>query len=65
MSEVPRSPRSDPPSSYGELEGRVMRNTGWVALSLGLPFAIGYLVGGTLEAGLAGLVWGGLGRIFA
>jgi stearoyl-CoA desaturase (Delta-9 desaturase) len=37
----------------------------WVALSLGLPFAIGYLVGGTLEAGLAGLVWGGLVRIFA
>ncbi len=37
----------------------------WVALSLGLPFALGYLVGGTLEAGLAGLVWGGLVRIFA
>ena len=37
----------------------------WVGLSLGLPFAIGYLVGGTLEAGLAGLVWGGLVRIFA
>ena len=26
---------------------------------------VGYLVGGTLEAGLAGLVWGGLVRIFA
>ena len=37
----------------------------WVGLSLGLPFAVGYLVGGTLEAGLAGLVWGGLVRIFA
>lgn len=37
----------------------------WVVLSLALPFAIGYLVGGTLEAGLAGLVWGGLVRIFA
>jgi stearoyl-CoA desaturase (delta-9 desaturase) len=37
----------------------------WVALSLGIPFAIGYAVGGTLEAGLAGLVWGGLVRIFA
>ena len=37
----------------------------WVGLSLGLPFAVGYLVGGTLEAGLAALVWGGLVRIFA
>jgi len=37
----------------------------WVALTLGLPFAIGYWVGGTVEAGLAGLVWGGLIRIFA
>ena len=37
----------------------------WVVLSLGIPFAIGYLVGGTLEAGIAGLVWGGLVRIFA
>ena len=37
----------------------------WVVLSLGLPFAVGYLVGGTLGAGLAGLVWGGLIRIFA
>ena len=26
----------------------------WVGLSLGLPFAVGYLVGGTLEAGLPG-----------
>jgi stearoyl-CoA desaturase (delta-9 desaturase) len=37
----------------------------WVALSLGIPFAIGYAVGGTAAAGLAGLVWGGLVRIFA
>ena len=37
----------------------------WVVLSLGIPFAIGYAVGGTLEAGIAGLVWGGLVRIFA
>jgi stearoyl-CoA desaturase (delta-9 desaturase) len=37
----------------------------WVVLSLGIPFAIGYAVGGTLEAGLAGFVWGGLVRIFA
>jgi stearoyl-CoA desaturase (delta-9 desaturase) len=37
----------------------------WVTLTLGLPFAIGYLIGGTVQAGLAGLVWGGLIRIFA
>jgi len=37
----------------------------WVALTLGLPFLIGYSVGGTVAAGLAGLVWGGLIRIFA
>src|SRR5205814_6399055 len=37
----------------------------WVALTLGLPFALGYLIGGTAQAGLAGLVWGGLIRIFA
>jgi stearoyl-CoA desaturase (delta-9 desaturase) len=37
----------------------------WVVLTLGLPFAIGYLIGGTVQAGLAGLVWGGLIRIFA
>ena len=37
----------------------------WVALTLGLPFAIGYWVGGSVKAGFAGLVWGGLVRIFA
>ena len=37
----------------------------WVVLTLGIPFAVGYLVGGTLSAGFAGLVWGGLVRIFA
>ena len=36
----------------------------WVVLTLGLPFAIGYWVGGT-AGGLEGLVWGGLVRIFA
>ena len=36
----------------------------WVALSLGIPFAVGYAVGGTWQAGLQGLVWGGLVRIF-
>src|SRR5207244_1300496 len=37
----------------------------WVVLTLGIPFAIGYAVGGTWEAGLEGLVWGGLIRIAA
>ena len=36
----------------------------WVVLTFGIPFAIGYAVGGTWEAGLEGLVWGGLLRIF-
>jgi stearoyl-CoA desaturase (delta-9 desaturase) len=37
----------------------------WVVLTLGLPFLIGYWLGGTVGAGLEGLVWGGLIRIFA
>src|SRR4051812_8049522 len=36
----------------------------WVVLTFGLPFLIGYLVGGTLEAGLEAFVWGGVLRIF-
>jgi stearoyl-CoA desaturase (delta-9 desaturase) len=36
----------------------------WVALTLGLPFAAGYLVGGTWARGVEALVWGGLVRIF-
>jgi stearoyl-CoA desaturase (delta-9 desaturase) len=36
----------------------------WVVLTLGIPFAVGYWVGGTWEAGVEGLVWGGLLRIF-
>ena len=34
------------------------------SLTLGIPFAIGYAVGGTVGAGLEALVWGGLIRIF-
>ena len=37
----------------------------WVVLTLGIPFAIGYVVGGTWGAGLEALVWGGLIRIAA
>ncbi len=37
----------------------------WVVLTLGLPFAIGYVVGGgSIALGLEALVWGGLFRIF-
>jgi stearoyl-CoA desaturase (Delta-9 desaturase) len=36
----------------------------WVVLTFGLPFAIGYAVGGTWQWGLEGLVWGGLLRVF-
>jgi stearoyl-CoA desaturase (delta-9 desaturase) len=37
----------------------------WVILTLGLPFLLGYLIGGSVQAGVEGLVWGGLIRIFA
>ena len=37
----------------------------WVVLTLGIPFAIGYAVGGTWGAGVEGLLWGGLIRIAA
>jgi stearoyl-CoA desaturase (Delta-9 desaturase) len=36
----------------------------WVALTLGLPFLLGYLIGGTWERGVEAMVWGGLIRIF-
>lgn len=37
----------------------------WVVLTLGIPTAIGYGIGGTWRAALEGLVWGGLIRIAA
>jgi stearoyl-CoA desaturase (delta-9 desaturase) len=37
---------------------------GWVALGLAIPFAAGWAIGGTLAAGLTGVLWGGLVRIF-
>jgi stearoyl-CoA desaturase (delta-9 desaturase) len=37
----------------------------WVALGLAIPFVVGYAVGGTRQAAIAALVWGGLVRIFA
>jgi stearoyl-CoA desaturase (Delta-9 desaturase) len=35
----------------------------WVVLTLGIPFAIGYAVGGTVARGFEALVWGGLIRV--
>ena len=36
----------------------------WAILGLAIPFAIGWAIGGTLLAGLTGLLWGGLVRVF-
>ena len=36
----------------------------WVAVTLGVPFLIGYAVGGTWQRGLEAMLWGGLVRIF-
>jgi stearoyl-CoA desaturase (delta-9 desaturase) len=36
----------------------------WVAAGLLLPFVLGYALGGSLAAGLTGLLWGGLVRMF-
>jgi stearoyl-CoA desaturase (delta-9 desaturase) len=35
----------------------------WIALGLAVPFGLGYALGGTLAAGLTGLLWGGAMRI--
>ena len=36
----------------------------WVAVGLLIPFLLGFALGGTLTAGLTGLLWGGLVRMF-
>ena len=36
----------------------------WAIGGLGLAFGLGYLIGGTVEAGLTGLLWGGGVRLF-
>ena len=36
----------------------------WVAAGLAAPFALGWALGGTLDAGLTALLWGGAVRIF-
>ena len=35
----------------------------WIGLGLAAPFALGYALGGTLEAALTGLLWGGAVRV--
>jgi stearoyl-CoA desaturase (delta-9 desaturase) len=36
----------------------------WVVATLGIPFALGYAVGGTWQRGVEAMLWGGLVRIF-
>jgi stearoyl-CoA desaturase (delta-9 desaturase) len=36
----------------------------WIALSLAIPFSVGWIVGGGLDAALWALLWGGLVRVF-
>ena len=36
----------------------------WALLGLAVPFALGVAIGGTLTAGLTGLLWGGAVRMF-
>jgi stearoyl-CoA desaturase (Delta-9 desaturase) len=36
----------------------------WAILGLLIPFAAGWIIGGTLFAGVTGLLWGGLVRVF-
>lgn len=35
----------------------------WIGLGLALPFGLGYALGGTIQAALTGLLWGGAVRI--
>ncbi len=35
----------------------------WVAIGLAVPFGLGVAIGGTIEAGLTGLLWGGAVRM--
>jgi stearoyl-CoA desaturase (Delta-9 desaturase) len=36
----------------------------WAALGLAIPFGLGVALGGTIVAGLTGLLWGGVVRVF-
>jgi stearoyl-CoA desaturase (delta-9 desaturase) len=37
----------------------------WVVATLGIPFLLGYAIGGSWQRGIEALLWGGLVRIFA
>ncbi len=37
----------------------------WVVATLGIPFGLGYAIGGTWQRGVEAMLWGGLVRIFA
>jgi stearoyl-CoA desaturase (delta-9 desaturase) len=37
----------------------------WSLVGLAIPFGLGMLIGGTVDAGLEGMLWGGAVRIFA
>ena len=37
----------------------------WVVVTFGIPFAVGFWIGGDWRSGVEGLVWGGLLRVFA
>jgi stearoyl-CoA desaturase (Delta-9 desaturase) len=36
----------------------------WATVGLGIPFGLGVAIGGTIETGLTGLLWGGAVRVF-
>jgi len=36
----------------------------WVTLSMGIPFALGWIVGGSFGTALTALLWGGFVRVF-
>src|SRR5947209_49086 len=36
----------------------------WITLTFAIPFALGWIIGGDLEAGLWALLWGGIVRVF-
>ena len=36
----------------------------WSLVGLAIPFGLGVLIGGTVDAGLEGMLWGGVARIF-
>jgi stearoyl-CoA desaturase (delta-9 desaturase) len=37
----------------------------WVVATLGIPFGLGYAIGGSSQRGIEAMLWGGLVRIFA